>query len=100
VAAVENFSRETDLASVVGDRLRGADGLRVTGSGTLAQANGHPAGTPWVEIEADSVLDCDVAEFRLSRLDVLTPARWEQGWSLAENPRRELCFRLQLFASA
>jgi hypothetical protein len=52
-----------------------------------------------VEIEADSILDCDVAEFRLGRLEILRPAPWDQGWTLAENRQRELSFRLRLFAN-
>jgi hypothetical protein len=50
-----------------------------------------------VEIEADSILDCEVAEFRLDGVDALRPAPWEQGWSLAENRQLEPSFRLRLF---
>ena len=88
----------SSLASVIRDRLRGADGLRVISSGTLSRSNGHPRRTSWVEIEADSILDCDVAEYRLSRLEELRPAQWENGWSLAENRQRDPSFRLRLYA--
>ena len=98
VTTVDNSTDASQLAALVESRLRGADGLRVVDSGALAETNGHPQATPWVEIEADSVLDCDVAEFRLRSLDLLSPARWDQGWSLAENVQKELSFRLQLFA--
>jgi hypothetical protein len=98
VAVVEKSAKSTKLASVIRSRLRGADGVRVVDSGTLSRSNGQPRGTAWVEIEADSVLDCDVAEFRLGRLEILRPAPWDQGWSLAENRQRELSFRLRLFA--
>jgi hypothetical protein len=86
------------LAAWIRQELRGADGLRVINSGALESANGHPKGTPWVEIEADRVLDCDVAQYRLSDLEALSPAAWADGWSLTENHQRELCFRLTLFA--
>lgn len=98
VAVVEKSAEKNKLASLIRSRLRGADGVRVVATGTLSQANGHPRDTPWVEIEADSVLDCDVAEFRLGRLDALRPAQWDQGWSLAENRQHEMSFRLRLFA--
>jgi hypothetical protein len=98
VAVVEKSAEKKKLASLIRSRLRGADGLRVVATGTLSHANGHPRGTPWVEIEADSVLDCDVAEFRLRRLEQLSPAQWDRGWSLAENRQREMSFRLRLFA--
>lgn len=83
---------------MIRNRLRGADGLRLIDSGTLSRPNGHRRGTTWVEIEADSLLDCDVAEYRLSRLENLSPAPWENGWSLAENRQRDPSFRLKLFA--
>jgi hypothetical protein len=86
------------LATQVRQELRGADGLRVVGSGELARANTHPKRTLWVEIEADSVLDCDVAEYRLGDLDQFSPPAWADGWSLAENRQLELSFRLRLFA--
>jgi hypothetical protein len=98
MAVAEKPIQSTNLASLIRSRLRGADGLRVIGNGTLSQPNGHPRGTPWVEIEADSVLDCDVAELRLGQLDALSPAPWEQGWSLAENRQHDLSLRLRLFA--
>ena len=97
MTVIEKPAKSAKLASLVRRHLRGADGIRVVGSGTLARPNGHPRGTAWVEIEADSILDCDVAEFRLGRLAVIRPAPWEQGWSLAENRQRELSLRLRLF---
>jgi hypothetical protein len=97
VAATQKSAAGTGLKSLIRNRLRGADGLRVVDSGALARSNGHPRGTAWVEIEADSILDCEVAEFRLDRLDALRPAPWEQGWSLAENKQLEPSFRLRLF---
>lgn len=98
MAVAEKRRTSSSLASLVRNRLRGADGLRVIGSGTLSRSNGHPRGSTWVEIEADSILDCDVAQYRLSRLQDLRPAPWENGWSLAENRQRDPSFRLRLYA--
>ena len=67
------------MASLIRNTLRGADGLRVLGTGELSRRNGHSRGTTWVEIEADSIFACDVAEYRLSRLKDLKPAKWENG---------------------
>lgn len=97
VPAAEKTTESTRLRGLIRRRLLGADGLRVVDSGTLVQANGHPRGTAWVEIEAESILDCDVAEFRLGGLNVLRPAPWEQGWALVENRQHEPSFRLRLF---
>ena len=98
MAIAEKKRTSSSLASLIRNRLRGADGLRVIGSGTLSRSNGHARGTTWVEIEADSILDCDVAQYRLSRLQNLRPAPWENGWSLAENRQRDPSFRLRLYA--
>lgn len=86
------------LTSKVLSYLRGVDGVRVTEAGRLARSNGHPRGTAWVEIEADSVLDCEMAELRLASLDELKPAAWADGWSLAENHQGETSLRLKLYS--
>ena len=98
MAVAEKKKANSNFASLIRNRLRGADGLRVIGSGTLPRPNGHSRGTRWVEIEADSILDCDVAQYRLSRLKDLRPAPWEDGWSLAENRQHDPSFRLRLYA--
>lgn len=95
-AIVEKKPRSSPPASLIRNTLRGADGLHVLGSGELSRRNRHSRGTTWVEIEADSIFTCDVAEYRLSRLKDLKPAKWENGCSLAENRQRGPSFRLRL----
>lgn len=98
MVASETKRSNAKLVSSVRKKLRGADGVRVVGSGSLSRPNGHPRGTRWVEIEADSILDCDVAEFRLAGWPSLSPAPWESGWTLAENRQQDPSFRLRIYA--
>ena len=79
--AVADTLRQRHPVDAIRQRLRPFVGLGVGGYGVLdASAEGHPAGTPYVDIQADSALERVLARRAVEGLAGVTELAWEHGW--------------------
>lgn len=86
------------LGAGVARRVGHRRGLDVVEDGRLAHPDmGHPAGTYYVVIEAQTLLDCDHAEAALGDISRVPDLAWERGWQQAEAPSGRWTLRLRIF---
>ncbi|MEA2361986.1 MAG: hypothetical protein QOD71_1131 [Thermoleophilaceae bacterium] len=84
--------------SWVARRLKPYLGLEVVAHGILDSAEaGHPAGTAYVIISAESALDRDKARKMLESLSGLTDLAWDYGWVGRAQPGGRQVTELKLF---
>ncbi|MEJ7892937.1 MAG: hypothetical protein WKF94_09875 [Solirubrobacteraceae bacterium] len=89
------------LADTVARRLRGWDSIRLARVGRLQQAEaGHPAGTPFVVIEADDAMNREIASNLLREHSATTDLAWEFGWTGRINEAGKRVSELTLYAHA
>lgn len=82
------------------DRLGKAWGVRVAGAGTLDRpAAGRRPGSPYVVIEADTLMDCDYARQQLHDIAGLSELAWDYGWESVTNAVGQPALRIKLFPS-
>ena len=63
-------------------RLRGRTAIRIACVGCLAQCEaGHPAGTPYVVIQADNAMNREIARSLLRDCSSTTDLAWNFGWT-------------------
>src|SRR5947209_2532637 len=72
---------ESALERTVVERLRGWGSIRIASGGRLSVPEaGHPAGTPYLVIEADDATSRDIARTLLGDCCGTTELAWEYGW--------------------
>jgi hypothetical protein len=63
-------------------RLHGRTAIRIARAGYLAERQaGHPAGTPYVVIQADNAMNRDIARSLLHDCSSTTDLAWNFGWT-------------------
>jgi hypothetical protein len=82
-------------------RLQGRTAIRVARTGRLAQCQaGHPAGTPYVVIQADNAMNRDIAHSLLRDCSSTTDLAWDFGWTARYLMSGERVTELTLYPDA